>query len=347
MDNIKSMNEPGSYLRLALPLMSKHCVPVTPTNYALWYDYVSGENKELRKTLDSMIEKEEEFSEEQNEMLSRRFCLRKDESALAELREGLRQILVTIFSEVIDLHGQAERYESFVSNSVDKLSEDTSIQKIKNIVGEIIIETKAMGKFGKSIQKSLKKATEELETLQKESEQAKIEASVDFLTGLANRKAFNETLAAFTSKATSHDDHLCLLLIDIDHFKKFNDEHGHIVGDEVLKFVARKIKEAVKGRDFTARYGGEEFAVILPQTPLSGAKTVAENIRVSFALKKLKQIATSKELGTLTVSIGAAHYRPSESLDEFIHRSDQALYFAKNAGRNRVATESDLVYQGE
>ena len=142
--------------------------------------------------------------------------------------------------------------------------------------------------------------------------------------------------------AASGTEPLSLLLIDIDHFKRFNDEYGHIVGDEVLRLVARKIKENVRGRDFVARYGGEEFAVILPGTPIHGAKTVAENIRVSFSVGKLKRVKTSEYLGTISISAGAAQYKPGESVEELVDRSDQALYHAKDAGRDRVATEADL-----
>ena len=166
---------------------------------------------------------------------------------------------------------------------------------------------------------------------------------LDFLTGVPNRKAFDEKLAVCIDEAISNNEDLCLLVIDIDHFKKFNDKYGHIIGDEVLKIVARNVKEIVRGRDFLARFGGEEFVVILSQTPLSGAKTVAENIRNFFNQTKLKVVSTSKDLGKVTVSIGAAIYRYDEPIKEFIDRSDQALYFAKNTGRNRVATESDVV----
>lgn len=342
MDDKKSAEELHNYVRLALPLMSKHNVPVTPRNYAVWYEYVSGSNNELCSAIDTMLEKEEIFSEEQNEILYSRFCAEKDENELRKLREDLQQVLVSVLSEVSDLSGQTEKYESLVSKSVDELSEDASTEKIKNVVSEIIVETKAIGSFGKSLQDKLKETTEELETLQKEFEQAKTAATIDFLTGVANRKAFDETLAKCTNEASSDNSDLCLLMIDIDHFKKFNDEYGHIVGDEVLKFVTKKTNEIVRGRDFLARFGGEEFVVILPQTPLSGAKTVAENIRAFFSEAKLTAVATSKKLGKVTVSIGAALYRPGEPLETFINRSDQALYFAKDSGRNRVATESDV-----
>lgn len=341
MDGKKLIKEIG-YARLALPLMSKHSVPVTPRNYTVWYEYVSGNNNKLSKTIDMILEKGEAFSEEKNEMLYKRFCAENGEDELRKLREDLKKVLVTILSEVSKLTGQTEKYEALVSKSVDKLSEDASVQKIRKVVNEIIIETKGIGRFGKTIKKKLKETTKELEALQQEFEQAKSASLVDFLTGVANRKAFDEKLAACASEASSEDNALCLLLIDIDHFKRFNDTYGHIVGDEVLKFVTKKTKELVRGRDFLARYGGEEFAVILPQTPLSGAMTVAENVRGFFAQTTLKAVSTSKKLGMITISIGAAQYRPGEPLENFVNRSDQALYLAKNAGRNRVATESDV-----
>ena len=343
MDEKKSLEKLHSYVRLILPLMSKHYVPITPRNYTVWYEYVSGDNNELRKTIDAMLKTGEMFTEERNEALYRQFFAEKDEAQLTKLRQDLQQFLVTILGEIGGMSGQTERYEAVVTKSVDKLSGNVSIHHIRKVVNEIIVETKKIGRFGKAIRKKLLETTEELETLQQEFERAKIEASVDFLTSVPNRKAFDETLATTTDEANSDGSDLCLLLIDIDHFKKFNDTYGHIVGDEVLKFVTKKLKEMVKGRDFLARFGGEEFAIILPRTSLPGAKTLAENIRAFFAQAKLKSTATSEKLGVITVSIGAACYHPGEPLEEFINRSDQALYLAKDTGRNCVATELDVV----
>lgn len=339
----KTIEELHSYVRLILPLMSKQYVPITPRNFTVWYEYVSGENSELRKTIDAMLEKGEKFSEEKNEILYRRFFEKKDENELRKLREDLQSFLATILLEITGMNEHTDRYEAAVSKTVDRLSGSVTIQKLRNIVNEIIIETKKIGRYGKTIKEKLQETKEELEILQQQFEQARIEASVDFLTGVANRKAFDETLAAIAGKSESEGVDVCLLLVDIDHFKAFNDSYGHIVGDEVLKFVAKQIRQMVKGRDFLARFGGEEFALILPRTSLPGARTVAESIRAFFAQSKLKSTATSKKLGVVTVSIGAACYRPGEPLEDFISRSDRALYFAKKAGRNRVATESDIV----
>ncbi len=180
--------------------------------------------------------------------------------------------------------------------------------------------------------------TNTLEEIQKKFVKAKDELLKDFLTGVLNRKGFTEKLENLVKNTTD----LCLLMLDIDHFKSFNDKHGHIVGDEVLKFVAKNIEKTVRGGDVVARYGGEEFVVVLPKTELMGAKAVAENIRSSFANIKLQRKNQSGDLGKITVSIGGAQFLRCENLETFINRADEALYFAKNSGRNRVATEMDM-----
>ena len=344
MNTTESLEETARYVRLLLPLMTKHQVPITPKNYTTWYYYVSGKDKELQEAIDSIIEKEEPCSEETNEELYNRFALEKEESILKGIREKLQLTLLTVFGDLNELNGQTQEYESTALKSVERLSEDMSIRDIKNVLDEVIDATKEMRRSGDETHQRLKETTTTLHVLQREFEQTKSELLVDFMTGVLNRKGFDETLAKSVSEAT---DLLCLLIIDIDHFKKFNDKYGHIVGDEVLKFVAKNIQKEVRGNDSVARMGGEEFAVILPKTPLLGAVTVAENVRSSIARLKLEKKEQLERLETITVSIGAAQYQPGESLENFVNRADQALYLAKNAGRNRVAAESMISNHNE
>ncbi len=341
MDSKSLIEEVQQYLRLALPIMSKQRIPITPKNYAVWYKYVSGADEELRTTIDAMLQREEDFSAEENEALYRRFCSEEDSAGLRKIREELQELLRTILKEVTELTGETKDYESFISQSVDRLSEDASIEEIKSVFTEIINKTKTLGGFGKAIQHKLKETTEALEELKKDFEELKTEASVDFLTGTPNRKAFDTQLALSIKEASTGDRDLSLLLIDIDNFKRFNDAFGHLVGDEVLRFVAKKIKETVKGRDFLARFGGEEFAVILPKLLWPVPPPSAEGIRSFFETMPLRTSATAKEIGVITVSIGVARFRRGESSEELIRRTDQALYAAKNAGRNHVVTVSD------
>jgi len=341
MDDQLSADRIYSYLRLALPLMTKHGIPVTPENYTIWYKYVSGADSELRKTIDTMMANGDAFSPKANEELFRRFCPEKTEAELRRIRQDLQIVLITLHQQVVDLSDQTEEYESFVTNSVNLLYETASLEDLRDVIREIINKTKALGKFNKTLKHKVDETANAMEVLKSDFEKIRAEAFIDFLTGIPNRKAFDNVLTTYIGGTELDVRELSLLLIDIDQFKCFNDTYGHLTGDEVLKFVATKIKDTVRGKDFVARYGGEEFTVLLPHTPLQGAESVAENIRRFFAQAVLKANASTKPLGTLTVSIGVVCYRSGEPMEQFISRCDQALYAAKKTGRNRIVSERD------
>jgi diguanylate cyclase len=337
MNNISLLEQTRQYIRIVLPLMSQHNIPITPQNYTVWYKYVSSGEKELTKAIDTMIREGSPFTDEANEDLYQQFCVVKDDGEMRKIREDLKQVLLTILHEVTEFTDQTDEYEKFVTKSVDILSDEASMQEIRIVISEIIDKTKTLGQFGKSVRGKLKETTQALETLKRDLEVVKTEAAMDFLTGVANRKLFESTLDQLLSETeASRDRRLSLLLIDIDRFKNFNDQHGHLIGDEVLRFVAKKIKEMVKGQDLVARFGGEEFTVILPETPFEGAMTVAENIRKFFSTTSLKAKTSSKTLGSITVSIGIASYRPGDTSEGLVQQADRALYAAKEKGRNCV-----------
>jgi diguanylate cyclase len=143
------------------------------------------------------------------------------------------------------------------------------------------------------------------------------------------------------AETSAQNESLSLLMTDIDHFKKFNDTYGHLTGDMVLRLVAQAMKRNVKGQDIAARYGGEEFAVILPNTPLRQALTVADHIRRGVAAKELIKRSTGENLGRVTISVGVAVLHNGETIQGLIERADACLYAAKRNGRNRVACETD------
>jgi diguanylate cyclase (GGDEF)-like protein len=163
----------------------------------------------------------------------------------------------------------------------------------------------------------------------------------DPLTGLYNRRHLDERLASELAAAQRHGRPLSLLMIDIDHFKQVNDDRGHLAGDEALKMVAFVLRGAVRKEDVLARYGGEEFVVIARETPLEGARALAERIR--RAVEKSRFAWQGSELG-VTVSVGVAvalvlpEFVPGRTERELVESADRALYLAKQQGRNRVVT---------
>ena len=152
-----------------------------------------------------------------------------------------------------------------------------------------------------------------------------VDVLTDGLTGVANRKCFDQELHAATEDSRASGEPLSLILADLDHFKNFSDTHGHQFGDQVLRLVGRMLHDSVKGKDTAARYGGEEFAIILPETSGGGATAVAENIRKTVASKRLVKEGSDEALGAVTLSLGVTSCHSGEKISNFIERADKAL----------------------
>lgn len=161
----------------------------------------------------------------------------------------------------------------------------------------------------------------------------KFSAQTDFLTGVGNRSALDAALNREYELAQRHHHSLSVLMLDLDHFKKVNDQYGHAFGDQVLKRFVQQVQTVARTSDSIFRYGGEEFTIILSNTQLSGALVIAERIRQ--AIESLLFYAVNGNQVPVTVSIGAATLNPDESLDELLERADECLYLAKAQGRNR------------
>ena len=158
----------------------------------------------------------------------------------------------------------------------------------------------------------------------------------DPLTGLYNRTALFEHIEAAIASADLATPP-SLIMFDIDHFKKINDTHGHLIGDRVIRFVAQTLQKNIKGRDTAARFGGEEFTVLLPNTPSNGAMAIAQTVRRIIEEAQLVRADNKKPLGDITISAGVmATHKPDEDVMEFIDRADKALYRSKEDGRNRA-----------
>jgi diguanylate cyclase (GGDEF)-like protein len=172
---------------------------------------------------------------------------------------------------------------------------------------------------------------------------------MDGLTGISNRRYFDETFDKEWRRAWRHDDILSIIIIDIDFFKKYNDYYGHLAGDDCLRQVGRVLKDSIKrAGDLVARYGGEEFVVILPSTSQEDAAKLAEKIRANVeSLRVAHQMSKISEY--VTVSIGIATVRPEKNMDPagLIEKADTALYQAKNTGRNRVVAYNMQVLMPE
>lgn len=164
-------------------------------------------------------------------------------------------------------------------------------------------------------------------------EEQRQKALIDPLTGLPNRAAWSERLEHEIRQWQQHGNTLSLAMLDLDHFKRINDSYGHLAGDKVLKIIATVLRKRLRGSDFIARFGGEEFVLLLPATPPAAGAKLLETLRAAI---EACPFHFKGERVTITISMGLASFRVGEHSDMVLKRADQALYRAKNAGRNRV-----------
>ena len=327
--------ESAEYLRRALPLMANQDAALHPVSYAVWYEYVSGINTALIDAADALLAKQTTLSEHDITLLFERYIADISGDAASAIAAGFQRIL----GEVAQSTGVAAKEAGVFGETLQRLTQDSESSNIPIDLKVLLAGTQAMQASVATLKSKLDTSQQEIDTLRKEVARARDASLTDGLTGLVNRKGFDQALAGCLVCAgeTGVTEGPCLLMGDIDHFKKINDTYGHLFGDKVIRAVASVIKENVKGRDTAARYGGEEFVVLLPDTSLQGAQALAEQIRRAIEKGRIKRGGSDETVARVTLSLGVAHYQPGESDTAFIERADRALYASKENGRNRVS----------
>lgn len=341
-----SLEQSREYCEKAMALMRERNIPPHPNNFTVWYSYYSTEHPDLKRALDILLDNKQEFTPERNAAVFRKFCAGPYEAIpLHLIAEKTETELAAVLAILEQAGTNAAEYGKTLETATGAFGTATRADDLRQILSRVLTQTRAMGQQSREVEKQLRQSWTEVGHLREELEGARREAMTDSLTSLANRKMFDFVLREAAMEAMESGEPLSLLLLDIDHFKRFNDTYGHSVGDHVLRLMAMVLRESVKGQDTAARYGGEEFAVILPRTELCDAAKLAENIRQRVASKTIIHRKTGEQLGKVNVSIGVAQFTFGEPIRRLIERSDQALYFAKRNGRNRVVSEEDVGQQ--
>jgi diguanylate cyclase len=339
-DNTKRSRE---YSAAALERMESLEIPPTPENYTVWYAYSAGQNPDLNKALDVLISNKSPFTAERNlEIYERFFAMDADLEYIQETGRKLEEEMGRIVSVLGEAGKDTNAYGRKMADLSGALSDGKTLENVQTTVRAMLQETRAIMAKNQHLEHRLEKSTREVTSLRADLESVRRDAVTDSLTGIANRKLFDQRLREAGAAAMEHGHEVSVVLADIDHFKQFNDRFGHHVGDEVLKLVAAHLRNHTKGRDTSARYGGEEFALILPETALGDAITLIDRIRDKLASHTLTSRKSDMRYGKVTISAGVARYRLGESLETLLERADTALYAAKGAGRNRVLSENDL-----
>lgn len=324
----------------ALKLMQENSIPPSPDNYAVWFRYASGRLPELNKEIDEKIATAGPLDLDTTLDIQRRYFsdAKLTDATLAagtKLNTEVDQIL-RIIEETV---GNSTALGASVREASESLSSQSTPGDVLKAVEAIVTASRKMEERSAELEDHLQATKRELNELQDNLAKAHTEARTDGLTGLNNRKAFDEAIEREMAGARTSGKPLCLIVGDIDHFKKFNDTFGHRTGDQVLRLVASCLKNGAAEGHIAARYGGEEFAVIMPATDLATAEVIANRIRETVMARELVKRSTGESLGRVTMSMGIGLFRPDDAAASLIERADQCLYQAKHAGRNRVIAE--------
>jgi diguanylate cyclase len=329
-----SVEKSAEYLRLALQHMSKQKAALHPVSYAVWYEYVSGNNVSLRKSVDEYHQKGSALDEKATYDIYHKHVADINEQVAQRVSEGFQKVMAELSISAAVAGDQAGQF----GNALEQWSGDlgSSNPDVNPGAGAILALTRTMQDSVASLQGRLVDSRREIEQLREEVVKAREEGLADGLTGLMNRRGFDQAIADCLSEFDSAEFGPSLLIADIDHFKRVNDTYGHVFGDRVLAAVGQILKKCVKGKNTAARFGGEEFIVLLPATPVDDACQLAEQIRSMVQGCRIKRNTDHEAVANITISLGVTRYRAGESVADFVARADSALYVSKNEGRNRV-----------
>jgi diguanylate cyclase len=338
MDRDALKGRPGAELaKKTVDAMAGQSISPTPQNYEVWLNHVGGWVPEMSVALNNMVTAGI-VSDEKSESLHEQFFSNPRLSMkVMETGTKIAQELAEALSTLREAGVSTRRYGKTLDEAEQILADqELNPDQIKDVLSTLAAATRDISNKNQALSDQLENSTREVNELRNTLHKARSEALTDSLTGVANRKQFDETLQFRIAESVSLNYPLSLLLVDIDKFKAFNDTWGHQAGDQVIRFVAATMQRLALPDHLVARYGGEEFAVIMPRATAAEARKFGERMRLTIEAKRLMRKSTNEFLGTVTISGGIAELLPDETGPQLIERSDSNLYASKHNGRNQV-----------
>lgn len=320
----------------SLQLMAEHGVAATPANFTLWFNYVLGGFPNLNHEINSLVANEQEFDLATNQELYATFVKQQAGAAVpAEVEAIIANARDYLAVAISDNRTQIEALDEASSDLVKGQDAAGTIKWLQN-------ELRKATNRAAATEAKLATNSAELKKIKESLAEAEARSKTDALTGLANRHMLDEYLKSSLLGAAQQSTALSVFMLDIDHFKKFNDRYGHPLGDQVLRLVSQVMQGCLREADLAARYGGEELMAVLAGAGLKECHDAAERVRTKICGARITRRATGEDIGTVTVSIGATRFLPGESSEALVQRCDGALYLAKKLGRNRTVTVDEL-----
>lgn len=323
-------------------LMRDHGPSATPRAYAVWFTYASGTKPLLNEAIQSLTAGARTLSDKDLSLLYETYVAPNDLAAGAERTStGMLSQIEGIIEVVNHSLGSTAQYgESLraIANALDGSAPTPS--HIHEIVAALVGTTREVIADYQALETRMRESHREIETLREALEATRIESLTDPLTGLFNRKHFEDSLTKMVAASTATGTAASLIVIDVDSFKRFNDVYGHLTGDQVLRLVAKVMRDHIADKGILARFGGEEFGILLPGIGRTSAFALAEKIRTSVMGRDLVKRSTGESLGKVTISLGVARIRPDDTTTSFLERADQCMFKAKRDGKNRTVDDA-------
>ncbi|MGD1923437.1 MAG: GGDEF domain-containing protein [Paracoccaceae bacterium] len=324
-------------------LIREYQTPPVPKAYEILFSYASKDREVVRGRVDEAVERHGMLNLYDIDQIHFDYfsypesIQQRQEEATGSMDSELLNLL-----ELIEAHGTATgAYAKTLASASASLSEDGDADQLRLAIKKLLDENERMRRESEDLSMSLEMSRDTITAMRESLESMREEGLRDALTGLHNRRHFDQVLPKEIRRACDEGQPLSLCIADIDHFKSINDTFGHPTGDAVLRFIGSLLSENLKGRDIPVRYGGEEFAIVLPRTPRDVAMKLADHLRQQLADKRLVVSDSGESLGRITASFGIAELLPGEDPSELISRADAKLYTAKRSGRNCVVSDSE------
>ena len=326
--------------RTALDLMATHAVAPTAHNYAVFTAFVADSNPELCSELQTLVDAGGPIEAGVlDDLYDRFFTFKRIQDAVMDVGGAMSRELGAVVKTLEAAERDTAAYGEALAGASGQLDDATDSDGVKQMVEGLVAATARMQRRSRDLEKRLQETSQEVDQLRNNLEKVREEAMTDALTGVANRKRFDESMRKSRREADLKGEPFSLIMCDIDHFKRFNDTWGHQTGDQIIRFVAACLSRFSRDTHVVARYGGEEFAVVLPSARLQDAMVIAEKVRSTVESKRLLRKSTNEDLGNITVSLGVSEYRTGESVECLLERCDTNLYKSKQTGRNKVTVD--------
>ncbi|MBK9443087.1 MAG: GGDEF domain-containing protein [Comamonadaceae bacterium] len=333
----QSKEKSAELLRMVLGHMGQHDAAFNPLTFTVWFEYAAGMNKQLNQAVDERLQSQPRLGDADLLNLYQLHVAEVDPQAMHRIGSELQRVMQSLGDKASLAGGQAGEFGVQLETLVSELLGANNKLAIP-AVAKVIEGSARMRSSAQALESEVKVNQLEIQRLQGELARVRDESLLDALTQVLNRKGFEQKLASMLEQPVGPGRSHWLVMFDLDHFKKVNDTHGHVMGDRVLQALGEVLRSCVPANSgiSAARYGGEEFSMLMPDTTQQECSKLAELVRTRTKALKIRDRRTQVVVLTVTVSGGMASMHAGDDAQTLTARADAALYRSKQAGRDRI-----------